>query len=425
MTALPADGKDMTPAARAQMTNSPVGISPVRTSPRPGWRWETPGSARRWVLDIALAVGATYAAVILTDEAVGTFLGRPSITATILAVVYGGAIAFRRVAPRIVLVGQALAAVAYAIVGLPVYMLGPAVLVTVYTVAARLERRASLAMLAFVEVALTLALWLGPSSPAVVSQFVQYAAILAGTWFLGDVVRRWQTAAAAHSRRAAELEQAREELARLAVTDERLRIARELHDVVAHSMSVIAMHAGSGRVAVDRDPAATRRALVVIERSSRDALAEIRRLVAVLRAADDNATMLTPAPGLPDIHSLVAEVAAAGVTVDVQTVGDLAAVPSGVSLAAYRIVQEAMTNVVRHAAPTRARLCVLVGDGQVEIEVANDATGGVRTPGSGEGHGTIGMRERAALYGGEFTAGPQPDGGWRVTARLPYQAAEQ
>jgi signal transduction histidine kinase len=408
------------------MTNPPVGVSPIGTSLHPAWRRNTPGSsARRWVLDIALATAATYAAVILTDEASGTFLGHPSITAMILAVIYGGAIAFRRVAPRLVLVGQALAAVAYAIVGLPVYMLGPAVLVTVYTVASRLERRASLAMLALVEVALTVALWLGPGSPAVVSQFVQYAAILAGTWFLGDVVRRWQTAAAAHARRAAELEQAREDLARLAVTDERLRIARELHDVVAHSMSVIAMHAGSGRVAVDRDPAAARRALEVVERSSRDALAEMRRLVAVLRGADDNATMLAPAPGLPDIHSLVAEVAAAGVTVDVQTVGDLAAVPNGVSLAAYRIVQEALTNVVRHAAPTRARLCVSVGSGQVEIEVANDGAGSERVLVSSQGHGTIGMRERAALYGGEFTAGPQPGGSWRVTARLPYQAAEQ
>jgi signal transduction histidine kinase len=279
-------------------------------------------------------------------------------------------------------------------------------------------------MLAIVEVVLAVALWLGPSSPgAVVSLWVQYAAILGGTWFLGDVVRRWQTAAAAHARRATELEQAREELARLAVTAERLRIARELHDVVAHSMSVIAMHAGSGRVAVDRDPDAARRALEVVERSSRDALAEMRRLVAVLRDAEDKGSTLAPAPGLPDIHGLVAEVAAAGVTIDVQTNGDLTAVPDGVSLAAYRIVQEALTNVVRHAAPTRAHLAVKVDGGEVRVEVFDDgrAVAGKHAA-IAEGHGTIGMRERAALYGGEFTAGPRPEGGWHVAARLPYEA---
>jgi signal transduction histidine kinase len=376
-------------------------------------------------MDIALAAGVTYAAVVLTDEASDTLLGRTSVPAMMLAVVYGGAVTFRRLAPRAVLIVQALAAVAYALVGLPVYMLGPGVLIGLYTAASRLDRRASLAMLTLAETALTSALVLGPPSSSLVAQWVQYAAILGGTWFLGDVVRRWQTAATMHARRATELEQAREELARLAVTDERVRIARELHDVVAHSMSVIAMHAGSGRVAVDRDPAAARRALEVVERSSRDALAEMRRLVSVLRGTEETGPTLAPAPGLPDVHGLVAEVAAAGVTVDVQTEGDLTAVPDGVSLAAYRIVQEALTNVVRHAAPTRAHLSIHVGGGEVVIEVANNISGGTRTAGARAGHGTIGMRERAALYGGKFTAGPRPSGGWQVSARLPYEAADR
>jgi signal transduction histidine kinase len=383
-------------------------------------------SARRWIVDIALATGATYAAVVLTDEASNTLLGRTSVPAMVLAVVYGGAVAFRRIAPQAVLIVQALAAVAYALVGLPVYMLGPGVLISVYTTASQLDRRASLAMLALAETALTAALLLGPPSSSLLTQWVQYAAILGGAWFLGDVVRRWQTAAAAHARRAAELEQAREELARLAVTDERLRIARELHDVVAHSMSVIAMHAGSGRAAVERDPPAARRALEVVERSSRDALAEMRRLVSVLRDTNETETELTPAPGLSDIHGLVAQVAAAGVTVDVRTVGDLAAVPDGVSLAAYRIVQEALTNVVRHAGPARAHLSVQVGGGAVLVEVVDDGTAiASRDSAAREGHGTIGMRERTALYGGEFTAGPKPEGGWRVVARLPYETVAQ
>jgi signal transduction histidine kinase len=249
---------------------------------------------------------------------------------------------------------------------------------------------------------------------------------MAGAWFLGDVVRRWQVAAAAHAGRAEELERAREELARLAVTAERIRIARELHDVVAHSMSVIAMHAGSGRLAAARDPAAARRALEVVERASRDAMAELRRLVTVLRDAEDAGPALAPAPGLADVHRLVAEVAAAGVTVDVHTDGEFAAVPDGVSLAAYRIVQEALTNVVRHASPARAQLTLAVGDGAVVLEVVDDGApvAGTAAATSG-GHGTVGMRERAALYGGDLTAGPRPGGGWRVAARLPYEAAQR
>ncbi|MGH9248406.1 MAG: sensor histidine kinase, partial [Acidimicrobiales bacterium] len=243
-----------------------------------------------------------------------------------------------------------------------------------------------------------------------------------------DVTRQWRDAATAHARRATELEQARDELARLAVTAERVRIARELHDVVAHSMSVIAMHAGSGRLAADRDPAAARWALEVVERSSRDALAEMRRLVTVLRAEDEAEPELAPAAGLHDVHQLVAEVAAAGVTVEVHTEGDLASVPDGVSLAAYRIVQEALTNVVQHASPAQAHVSVRIGDGKVVLEVTDDGTTGAvareTAPASG-GHGTIGMRERAALYGGELTAGPRPEGGWRVAVRLPYAVVDQ
>jgi signal transduction histidine kinase len=225
------------------------------------------------------------------------------------------------------------------------------------------------------------------------------------------MVRRWRS-------------ETREDLARLAVTAERLRIARELHDVVAHSMSVIAMHAGSGRLAADRDPAAARTALEVVEESSRDALAEMRRLVTVLRDADDAAASLAPTPGLTDLHRLVAEVAAAGVSVDVHTEGDLAEVPGGLSLAAYRIVQEALTNVGRHSVSAHARLSVVVGHDSVRLEVSNDGVRGAPTAAApaARGHGLVGMRERAALYGGELTAGPGPDGEWRVAGWLPYAA---
>ena len=375
--------------------------------------------ARRALLDVALAMVGAYVAVILTAEiSVGLPRAR-AVGAGVLAAGYGGVIVLRRRAPAEVLVAQAVLATGYVLVGLPVSMLGPAVLVTVYTVGARLPRTRGLALLAGSVAVMGLLLWAGSS--AEFSSVVLFGALLAAAWFLGDVVQRWRLLADTHARRAEELEKARGEVARLAAAGERLRIARELHDVVAHSMSVISMHAGSGRLAAQRDPAAAERALQVVERSSREALAEMRRLVTVLRDADDDAA-LVPAARLADVHALVAEVAAAGVTVDVQTDGDLTSVPDGVSLAAYRIVQEALTNVVRHAFPARTQLRITVRDDVVRLEIVDHGAPRAGTPPGRRGHGLIGMRERAALYGGGLEAGPLPDGGWRVSAHLPFVA---
>ncbi len=407
------------------MTDLRVNGRGMDSASRRGWRRVTRSPARGGVLDVALGAGAAYVAVILTVEFYGGLPTPAQVGALLLAAVYGGAIAFRRMALRWVLAVQVATAVGYVALGLPVFLLGPAVLVTLYTVGSRLPRRPALTLLGVVEAALAVLLLPGSTGLAT---WLLYAAILFGAWFLGDVTRQWRDAATAHARRATELEQARNELARLAVTAERVRIARELHDVVAHSMSVIAMHAGSGRLAADRDPAAARRALEVVERSSRDALAEMRRLVTVLRDTDAVGPALAPAAGLRDVHRLVAEVAAAGVTVEVHTEGDLERVPDGVSLAAYRIVQEALTNVVRHASPGQAHLSVRIGDGEVVLEVTDDGATGTaarETASASAGHGTIGMRERAALYGGELTAGPRPEGGWRVAARLPFAAVDR
>ena len=261
---------------------------------RRGWRRVMHSSARSWALDVALGVVAAYAAVILTVEFYGRLSTPAQVAALLLAGVHGAAVTFRRVALRAVVAVQVITAVGYVALGLPVYALGPAVLVTLYTVGSRLPRRPALTLLGVVEAALAVLLLAGSTG---LSTWVLYAAILFGAWFLGDVTRQWRDAAAAHARRATELDQARTELARHAVTAERVRIARELHDVVAHSMSVIAMHAGSGRLAADRDPAAARRALEVVERSSRDALAEMRRLVTVLRDTDDGRTGVGPGTG--------------------------------------------------------------------------------------------------------------------------------
>ena len=380
----------------------------------------------RWLLDVALAVAVAAAAVVLTSELTAGLPSSAQLILLSLAVIYGLALILRRVVPLAVLAVQAVTATAYALLGMPVVMLGPAALVTLYTVAVRLTRRTALVSLGVTEVLLGVLLWVGPWHPGLAA-VAQYAALLAAAWFLGDIVRRWQRAAVEHARRAVELDQAREELARLAVNAERVRIARELHDVVAHSMSVIAVHAGSGRLAAVRDPEAARRALEVVEESSRTALAEMRRLVTVLRDADESAPDLAPAPDLTRIHRLVAEVAAAGVQVDVRTEGDLAAVPAGVSLAAYRIVQEALTNVVRHVGPTRVHLTVSIGGDRVRLEVDDEGGGRIVKAADpmGTGHGTVGMRERALLYGGELSIGPRPDGGWRVAGWLPCTVAQR
>ena len=187
---------------------------------------------------------------------------------------------------------------------------------------------------------------------------------MAAGWWLGDGTRRRQEAVVTARRRAAELERAREELARRAVTEERLRIARELHDVVAHSMSIIAVQSGVGVHVLDSRPEEARKALVAVEATSRQALVEMRRLLGVLRQEAETRGSLAPAPGLAEVESLAAEVASAGVRVEVRIEGTPSELPAGLDLSAYRIVQEALTNVVRHAGPATARVAVRYAPGR-------------------------------------------------------------
>lgn len=198
-----------------------------------------------------------------------------------------------------------------------------------------------------------------------------------------------------------------------AVAEERLRIARELHDIVAHSMSLIAVQAGIGNHVAEQRPAEAREALRVIEATSRGSLTEMRHLLGVLRSEVDDPAR-APAPGPDGIPELVERARSAGVTVTLRQ--DETALPGGIGLSVYRIVQEALTNVVKHAAPARCAVTVEVGEQAVAVEVANDGPRVEPTPG---GHGLVGMRERVAVYGGTFEAGPCPEGGWRVAAVLP------
>lgn len=245
-------------------------------------------------------------------------------------------------------------------------------------------------------------------------------AVFAAAFLLGANSTARRTRLAALQERAEALEREREEEARRAVADERLRIAQELHDVVAHSMGVIAVQAGAGVHVIDRDPHEAKRSLEAISETSRSTLTEIRRLLGVLRD-DGGPASYAPAPGLADLAALADDVTATGVTTTLALDGVIAAAPPGVELTAYRIVQEALTNVMKHGGPgATADVAVTVAADAVEIEVTDDGRGiDLAAPPDG-GHGLVGMRERVAVYGGTLDAGARPGGGFRVRAHLPF-----
>jgi signal transduction histidine kinase len=199
-----------------------------------------------------------------------------------------------------------------------------------------------------------------------------------------------------------------------------MRIARELHDVVAHSMSVITVQAGYGHLVIDERPDEARAALSAIESTGRETLAEMRRLLGVLRQEEPGQPQVAPAPGLADLDRLIAHTGRAGIRVELSIAGDVRALPVGIELAAYRILQEALTNVVKHAGTTLARASIAYRPDELSIEVTDDGRGGPVTPG---GLGLAGMRERAQLYGGRLDAAPLPARGFRVIARLPLPVA--
>jgi signal transduction histidine kinase len=204
--------------------------------------------------------------------------------------------------------------------------------------------------------------------------------------------------------------------AREAVVEERARIARELHDAIAHNVSMIVVQAGAERRVLDAECGSTREVLQTIEQIGRSALTEMRRLLGMLRSdADDT---LAPQPGLGDVPKLVAQVREAGLPVELRIDGERRALPVGIELSAYRIVQEALTNALKHAGDAHATVHVHYGGDSLELEIVDDGAGGVARAPRG-GHGLVGMRERVALYGGHLDANRNPSGGFVVRARLP------
>jgi signal transduction histidine kinase len=218
-------------------------------------------------------------------------------------------------------------------------------------------------------------------------------------------------------------ERTRAEEARRRAGEERMRIARELHDVLAHNISLINVQAGVALHLMDEQPGQSRSALQAIKQASNDALGELRSVLDVLRQGEE-APPRAPASGLAHLDSLVAGAGATGLTVRTEVEGTPRPLPAGTDLAAYRIVQESLTNVTRHAGPASATVLVRYGQDNLTVQVDDDGTGplATRTNGPG-GTGIRGMRERVAALGGELSAGPRPGGGFRVLARLPLDGA--
>jgi signal transduction histidine kinase len=373
----------------------------------------------RWgdvALAAALAAGAQLELRGASPTAVVARGGRGTLVVPLLAITLPVAWRRSRPVPALAVSVGGLAAAALLIThsgGLPlsVYL---ALLLLFYSVGAHSGERAGLlaaaggvAAVAAVDVARSLFQASGPRLGAWLSFVV--------AWLVGREVRRRGSELALLRERAARLELEREAEARSAVADERARIARELHDVVAHSVSVMVVQAQAGPRLLD-DRGAAGSAFRSIEAAGREALVELRRLLGILRTADEQLAV-GPQPGLASLRSLVEQVEGAGLPVTVRVEGEPVALPPGVDLSAYRIVQEALTNTLKHAGPADAEIVVRYGPAALELEVLD--SGGGPNGHSGTGHGLIGMRERAALYGGSLEAGARAPRGYAVRARLP------
>ncbi|MCO5974891.1 sensor histidine kinase [Actinoallomurus soli] len=297
-----------------------------------------------------------------------------------------------------------------------------AMLIAIYTVAAHRGMATSLPV-----GALTLMLFIGLLIAAGADFWpaVSNTVLFVGVWWLGRSLRLRRAYLNELEARARRLERAREADARAARTEERSRIARELHDVVAHHVSVMTVQAGAARRILERDPDAVRDALSTIEQMGRTALGEMRRLVGVLRTeAEPVRGELSPQPGVNDVGELVDHLRETGLQVQLWIEGESRNLSPGVDLAAFRLIQEALTNTLKHAGPqARAWVRIHYADRQLMVEVEDDGRGlaaGLGQNGS-RGHGLVGMRERVALYGGDLRIGPRSGGGFEVRARFPLE----
>jgi signal transduction histidine kinase len=415
-----------------------TGSERLAEMPRPPLTYRI--TPRQWLLiDAAAAVLAMLVITFGLRVAHGPRVTVPSADVAVVTAAATLPVAVRRLWPLPVFAVVAAAVAAATAVGRDPLgcdlMLG----MTAYMAAVRLPRGTALAALVAAEAAILAGLFTAAATGHAQHAYLHSLLAAAAMWFVGAGVRERRRYRAGVAEQEAQRQRAAADRARHALQEERLRIARELHDVLAHSLSVVTVQAGIGRRVGAAHPAEALRALRSVEEASRGSLDELRRLLCLLRSDDEPdepvaadaraggqgpSAALAPAPGLGDLDSLAAQVRRAGTPVRVDVAGDVTAVPAAAGLTAYRIIQEALTNVVRHAPGAEAAVRVAIGPAGVRIRVTD--TGRVPAAAgpadAGEGHGIVGMRERAGIFGGLLEAGPLPTGGFQVTAFLPAPA---
>lgn len=404
-------------AYRSRVGTNSLAVDTPTQAPNPPpltWSW-LPTPWRDVVLAFIVAViqvgGSFGAATNQTDR------NPMDALAVVLLLVGPVAVAVRRRYPVAALIASTL--IAHVFVGLG-YPYGPvflSLIVTLFSAVLLGRRRAAwiVAGAALAVVPVHSRVFDG-TEPASAGGMAAIAAWLAVVMVTADVVRVTRE-------RAAEAAHARTEESRRHASDERLRLARELHDVLAHNISLINVRAGVALHLIDEKPDEVRAALEAIKDASKETLRETRSILGVLRQVDEDAPR-APAPSLARLDDLVSRSMAAGLSVTVEVDGKARPLPAGTDLAGYRIVQEALTNVTRHSQATRARVRVAYRDNEIVVDIDDDGPSASTPSTVGTGSGVAGMRERAAAIGGELMAGPRPDGGFRVTARLPLEDGE-
>lgn len=440
--------------------SSTTAVEPGSIPGRVGWRRLSAGDDtfdRPPVSDIVLAVllGGGLLVELWASVLQGTTAAFvPPAVGAVLAVLIAVPLAWRRVAPLATIAVSGVATGVFTLLGHGLGLAGITLMVALYSIAAygtRRDAQISLAITAGFVLLGYLSAWLRTATPQL-GALVTTSLVLATVWALGDRTRVRRQLVAQLRVRAEEVERHHRLATALATADERRRIARELHDVVAHAVSVVVVQASAGRRVAERDPGAALEVLSGIEGSGREALAELRRLVAVLRDDDPAVRTDEPQPTLVAVPGLVGRLADAGVPARLEQTGDVDTVPAGVAVSAYRIVQESLTNVLKHAGPVTEVVVRLARSHQLlVVEVVDDGRGvtppragsipasgdgeggvagtGLQDPSAGGpsaltgGTGLVGMRERTALLGGRLAAGVREDGGFGVRAELPLPSA--
>ena len=376
------------------------------------------------LVDGLIAAGLTALSVI-TLAAGARDIGSYSQSSIALLLLQTVPLVLRRVMPIPVFVVTAAATLLHAIQAEGSLNTTLGSLIALFTIAERTERRVSIVGYAILAIGFGLLIIVRGGIPQALGGFVQTEVSVLATWVLGSWAGERRTYIGTVEDRALRAEREREARAERAVADERQRIARELHDVVTHHVSVIVIQAGAALRALERRPADAREALQAIDATARLALADMRRMLGILGTAPvttEPERGLEPMPGLDRLGPLIESVRAAGLPVELSIDGQRRALDPGIELSAYRIVQEALTNALKHAEGARASVQVRYEPKALEVRVADHGGRGTTPVGSLDtgGHGIIGMRERVALFGGTLEAGPADDG-FRVVARLPLE----